>query len=338
VNRLFSGCLLLFFITALAMPPMASAERVVVVYTSVDQVYSEPLLELFTLQTGIRVKAVYDVEAAKTVGLANRLLAEKSHPRADVFWNSEIARTIILQKKKIFTPYFSPAGNDIPKQFKDPKGYWTGFACRAHVFIYNTDMLQRKEVPTSLQELTLPAWRGKVAMAYPLLGTAATYIGALYAVLGPKKTELLLRDLKKNDILVVSGNSVVRDVVAAGEVPLGITDTDDVHVAVRYNKAVAMVYPDQQGTGTFLIPNTVALVAGAPHPEHGKELIDFLLSPQVENLLAASLSHNIPVREGLKQKAVSGSVNNLKVMNVQYKEAAAFIEKSDKFCRALFGE
>ena len=58
-------------------------QRQVVIYTSQDQVYSEPILKGFENKTGIKVLAVYDVEAAKTVGLINRLIAEKPHPQAD---------------------------------------------------------------------------------------------------------------------------------------------------------------------------------------------------------------------------------------------------------------
>jgi iron(III) transport system substrate-binding protein len=68
-------------------------QKEVVIYTSVDQIFSEPILSDFEKNTGIKIKAVYDVEASKTVGLVNRLLAEKGHPRCDVFWNSEVGRS-----------------------------------------------------------------------------------------------------------------------------------------------------------------------------------------------------------------------------------------------------
>ena len=68
----------------------------VVVYTSLDKVFSEPVLEEFEKQTGIKVKAVYDSEATKTTGLVNRLIAEKNAPKADVFWNSETGRTALV--------------------------------------------------------------------------------------------------------------------------------------------------------------------------------------------------------------------------------------------------
>ena len=62
-----------------------AALSVVVVYAAQDQVYAEPVFAEFQKETGIKVKAVYDSEAVKTVGLANRLLAERSHPQCDMF-------------------------------------------------------------------------------------------------------------------------------------------------------------------------------------------------------------------------------------------------------------
>jgi len=73
-----------------------------VVYAAQDQVYSEPILREFERRTGIRVRAVYDSEAVKTVGLANRLLAEKNHPQADLFWGNEELRTRQLAAQGVF--------------------------------------------------------------------------------------------------------------------------------------------------------------------------------------------------------------------------------------------
>src|ERR1700761_7353771 len=61
----------------------------VVIYTSQDEEYADPIFHDFQKQTGIAVKPFYDSEAVKTVGLVNRLLAENDHPQCDVFWNNE---------------------------------------------------------------------------------------------------------------------------------------------------------------------------------------------------------------------------------------------------------
>ncbi|KKK77724.1 hypothetical protein LCGC14_2850720, partial [marine sediment metagenome] len=82
-------------------------QKTVVVYTCLDQVYSEPILKAFEKQTGIRVLPVYDAESAKTTGLVNRLLVRRGNPDCDVFWNNEVAQTIVLKNKDVVEPYRS---------------------------------------------------------------------------------------------------------------------------------------------------------------------------------------------------------------------------------------
>ena len=56
-------------------------QNTVVVYCAQDQVFAEPIFKEFTEQTHIKVRPAFDSEAVKTVGLANRLLAERTHPQ-----------------------------------------------------------------------------------------------------------------------------------------------------------------------------------------------------------------------------------------------------------------
>jgi iron(III) transport system substrate-binding protein len=314
--------------------PIQAAE--VVIYTSLDQVFSEPILQDFEQQTGIEVKAVYDVEASKTTGSVNRLIAEKNNPRADVFWNSEVGRTLVLKDKGVLAPYRSPSAADIPEQFKDKDAYWTGFAARARVLIYNKTLLQPDEIPQSIFALTEPRWRNQVVLAYPLFGTTAAHVAALYAVLGAEKTEQYLTVLRQNGVVIVDGNAVSRDVVVQGEVPVGLTDTDDANVAIQAGKPVGMIFPDKDGLGTLLIPNTVALIAGAPHSAEGKQLIDFLLSRDVESKLAFAESMQIPVREGVKTPPHVPAYDSIRAMPVDYQAIADNLERAARFSRELF--
>ena len=307
---------------------IAVAEEVVV-YTSVDRMFSEPILQKFEKEIGIRVLAMYDVEASKTVGLVNRLIAEKRRPRADVFWNSEVIRTIQLMKEDVLTPYRSRYFDDFPGTFKDKDAYWTGFAGRARVLLINTDMIQEKQLPPSILDFTKPEWKGKVTIAYPLFGTTAMQVAALYDYIGVEKTEAYLKGLVANDVLVVDGNSVTRDMVVQGKVPIGFTDTDDAQVAIDKGDPVQMLFPDSTGMGTLLIPNTVMLIKGGPNPETGKKLIDYLLSPETEKALAEGESAQIPLRKG-------SSPPGFKAMDVDYAKVADYLQPSAKFCQEVF--
>ncbi len=311
-------------------------EKEVVVYTSHDQIYSEPVLKDFQEKTGVKVKAVYDVEAAKTTGIVNRLIAEKENPRCDVFWNNENGRTIVLKKKGVLSPYNSPSAKGIPEQFKDPEGYWTGFGARARVIIYNKNLVKPEDIPASVFDFTKEIWKGQFALANPLFGTAATHAAALFCVLGDEKAGQFFAELKANKVIIAGGNSVVKDQVANGELKAGLTDTDDVNMAILAGKPVGMIYPDQNGMGTLLITNTVALIAGGPNSENGKKLIDYLLSNEVESRLAFSESAQIPVRDNVRKPENIPSFNAVRAMNADYEKIADKMEETARYLQDVF--
>lgn len=256
----------------------------VVVYTSVDQPHSEPVLQAFEQATGIRVRAVYDTEATKTTGLVSRLMAERDRPQADVFWSSEIAQTLWLQEQGVLTPYLSPQAADIPLALRDPNGYWTGMGLRARILLVNTDLVPASAHPRSIFDLI--QWSpGEAGVANPLFGTTATHIAALYAALGADEARAYVQALRDGGARVVDGNSVVRDMVVSGDLQVGLTDTDDAHSATQAGKPVKVIVPDQDGIGALLIPNTIALVAGGPNSEQGHALVDFLVSQDTEQML-----------------------------------------------------
>lgn len=293
---------------------------VVVIYTSVDQMYSEPVLRDFEAKTGITVKAVYDVEAAKTTGMVNRLIAEKGRPQADVFWNGEIIQTILLKEEGVLEPFDSPATAGIPASFIDPEGFWVAIAGRARIIIVNTDLVAPGDYPRSIYDLldsTRPA--EMIGLAYPLFGTTATHAAALYTALGAEKGKEFFGALAERKIRIVDGNSVVRDMVADGRLFFGITDTDDACAAIRDGKPVAIILPDQgEGElGALIIPNTVALIKGAPHPEEARRLIDYLVSEEVEKKLVQIGWSQLPVRK-ITVKQSCFEAEGVRVMEVDF--------------------
>jgi len=308
----------------------------VVVYTALDEMYSGPILEEFERKTGVDVLPVYDTEAAKTTGLVNRLIAEKARPRADVFWNNEVVQTIVLKEKGIIEPYVSPSAKAIPAEFKDPEGYWTGFAARGRVIIYNTDLVS--DPPKSIVDFRDEKWADRAAIALPLFGTTATHAAALFAAWGQADAEDFFNGLLANDVAVLAGNATVRDMVAKGEYAIGLTDTDDANGAVEDGLPARWLFPDQgtAGMGTLIIPNTVALIKNGPNPEGGKELVDFLLSPEVETRLAGMRSIQIPLNPSVRAPANVPVLSEIKCMDVSFAAAAARMKSSAEFIQKEF--
>jgi iron(III) transport system substrate-binding protein len=302
------------------------AERAVTVYVSTDRVFSEPVLREYEKQTGVRVNAVYDTEETKSTGLANRLIAEKSRPQADVFWSNEPVRTLVLKSRGVLAAYRSPSAAGIPPALMDSDGYWTGFSARIRVIAYNTKLVKAEEAPQSVFDLADPKWRGQVAIADPRFGSTSFHVAALYAVAGDGKMDEFFRRLKANEVRVVGGNSVVRDLVARGEVKVGLTDTDDVNVAIEDGQPIAMVLPDAAGLGVPVMPNMVSLIANAPHPQEGRRFIDYLLSPDVERQLAQSEAVQIPRHAGVQGPRNIPAIETFTPMTLDYTKAAGRVE------------
>jgi ABC-type Fe3+ transport system substrate-binding protein len=96
----------------------------------------------------------------------------------------------------------------------------------------------------------------------------------------------------------LSGNKQVAVSVAQGQLAFGLTDTDDAIVERDQAADVELVFPDQgeDGLGALFIPNTLALIQGAAHPEAARRLVDYLLGPAVETQLAQGASAQFPPR------------------------------------------
>ena len=296
----------------------------VVVYTALDRSFSEPILDEFTRRTGIKVLARYDTESTKSVGLANRIRSERNRPRCDVFWNNEILNTLLLQAEGLLAPCKPHSARNYADKWKDPQGYWYGFAARARVIIVNTDLVTDRNFPASIHDLADPAWKGRTGIAKPLFGTTASHVACLFAALGPDRATKFLDSLKNNAIQIYGGNKGCATAVANGAVAFALTDTDDALIELQAGKPVRIVYPDStgDGIGTLFLPNTLAVVKGAPHRAEAEQLINYLLSAEVEERLAAGPSAQIPLNRLSKQSPRVKGPAQIKAMKVDFQAAS----------------
>ncbi len=305
--------------------------REIVVYTAVDQVVSEPIFRDFERQTGIKVRAVYDLEANKTTGLTNRIYAEKDHPLCDVFWNNEFVNTIALFEKDLLQPYVSPNAADIPIAYKHNDGYWTAFGGRARVLLINRQLLQEKDFPSSFYDLLNTKYSAEqIAMAYPMFGTTRTHVAALYAQLGEQKARQLLQAIAQRGIQIVDGNSVTRDMVVAAQVAIAYTDTDDAKVALKQEADVTMIIPDQGDAqmGTLITPSTVAIIKGAPHTQDARLFVDYLLDRSLEEQL---------IEQGFFDLSVRDENNTIKGMSVSLYDIYLQLDNASRDMQQIFG-
>lgn len=281
--------IVVFFVCLLASCSDGDEQKVVI-YTSVDRHLSQPVFEKFTKKTGIRVLPVFDTEASKTVGLYHRLLAEKSKPKADVFWNSELLHTILLDKDGLL--------GDVPTSTGDKKR-WVPVAARARALVIHDSVAQQVlGEPWSLDLLTDARFKGQTTFANPRYGTTKTHFLYLYNKWGVEGFKTWVAAMKNNDAVMLPGNAQVRDYVVRGTYLIGLTDTDDIVGALKKEQPVKMFLPavsDHESAKTLVLPTTLALMQGAPNKTSADKFIQYAQSLDMISELVQGPGGFIPV-------------------------------------------
>ncbi len=211
----------------------------------------------------------------------SQLLAEKDSPVADVAYYG-VTTGIKAGNMGVATAY-KPAGFDeIPAGLKDADGKWFAVHYGTLGFFVNVDALAGAPVPQCFADLKKPEYRGMVGYLDPSSAFVG-YAGAVAANLafGGDLTNFdpaiaFFNDLAKNDPIVPKQTSFAR--VVSGEIPI-LFDYDFNAYRGKYEEEgnFEFVLPCE---GSVRVPYVMSLVNGAPHAEHGKKVLDFILSDE----------------------------------------------------------
>ncbi|MEZ5990529.1 MAG: extracellular solute-binding protein [Planctomycetota bacterium] len=318
--------------TACARP--VAAEPEVVLCTCAGTELARQVVAPFEEATGIPVR----IERISRDGGGEAVARRLDEARGDVFWGPEVTVAVDLARLgRLARLEPLPAGAaGIPARFRDPEGRWFGFAARARVLVVNTDLVPADRRPTSMWDVIDPRWKGRTAFTRPGYGTACYHIGALEAALGQAECEHFLRGVETNGCVIAPGDGALARLVAAGGACFGFTDTSDALRVAESGAPVEIVYPDQDGVGTLILPNTLGVLTRAPHPEAARRLCEFLLSAEVEARLAEGSRRQIPLRPGVAHPPAVRVCDDLRELRVDAVEAARLSDASEARWAARF--
>jgi iron(III) transport system substrate-binding protein len=313
----------------------ANGRPEVVIYSSVDQIFAEPVLRQFEARSNIQVRAVFDTEETKSTGVLNRIIAEAQHPQADLFWSGDPMRPFQLISRGLVEPYSASGSAALPAYAKDAHGRWTGVSARVRVLLVNTTLVD-KHAPSSIRDLADPRWKDRATMANPLFGTTTMHVAALFAAWGDEETRRFLEAVRENGVRLAASNGEVKRLVSSGEAAWGLTDTDDANDALQSGAPVRVIFPDQDQLGALVMPTSVVLIRGGAHPKEARTLIDHLASAEVERYLAQHGAH-LPLQSGVAPPEGLSPPTEFRAMNVDYGQLAATIERIQPWLREWAG-
>jgi iron(III) transport system substrate-binding protein len=275
---------------ALALPLLAACggedEPSLVIYNAQHEELIDVVAEEFTKKTGIEV----ELRNGSDLELANQIVAEGKDSPADVFLTENSPAMTLVDSKDLFTELDQTTLDKIPAQFRPDDGQWTGFAARSTVMVYNDEMVEESELPTSIMELAQPEWQGRISFS-PTGADFQAIVSAVLATKGEEATKEWLAGLKRNGT-VYDGNNVVLQSVNAGEKDAGVIYHyywyRDQEEAGENSDDSELHFFGGKDPGAFVSVSGAGVLASSDDKTDAQKFVDYLVSEDGQKVIADS--------------------------------------------------
>ena len=281
-----------------ALIDAAKKEGRVVWYTVqiVDQIV-RPIVDGFERKYGIHVDYFRGNSAEIALKISNEARAGKI--QASVF---DGAQTTPALKRLGVVEKWTP-DVDLPKKLFDPEGFWIASNYYVNTPGFNTDLVPRGTEPRTFEDLLAPKWKGKMAWnVQPSISAGQGFVGSVLIAMGEEKARAYLARLSKQNVtpLKVSGRQVM-DLVISGEYAIGLQIFNTHAVISAGRGAPAGWIPMQPPLVTYAV---MSVLKNAPAPNAGKLLIDYIVSDEGQNIIAAAGELPVNPRAEMKDKSM----------------------------------
>lgn len=302
---------LLACLCLLALPALVNAqpEDVVNVYSARHYDSDSELFERFGEQTGIEVNVI----EAGADELIERIRSEGANSPADVIITVDAGRLWRAEDADLLASVDSPALEEaIPENLRHPEGKWFGLTRRVRAIVYNTEVVEPGEL-SSYEDLASEKWRGRVCIRSSSNVYNQSLVASLIEANGAEATEEWAEGLVDNFARNPQGGDTDQiRAVAAGECDVAVVnhyylarlvasdDPRDRQVAEQ----VEIFFPNQDGRGAHVNISGAAVVEGAPHRENAIRFIEFLTTPEAQEVFARG-NNEFPVVPGVSASDVA---------------------------------
>lgn len=277
----------------------SSDEETVTIYSGRTENLIAPILADFTEETGIAVEVRYD----DSLNLALLIEEEGDQTPADVFLSQSPGAIEFLDEAGRLGELSSDVLDLVPATVRDDNGHWVGFSGRQRVLVYNENQVESGELPSSVLDLTDPAWSGRIGIA-PSNGSFQDFVTGMRAQVGDDVTLEWLEGLVANDVQTYSGNSAIVEAVGRGEIDAGLVNH-------YYNYRALDENPDHPGEnhhlatddpGSLLIVTGAAVIEGTEQSEAAEQLVEWLLGESAQRYFADE-TFEYPLANGIDPSA-----------------------------------
>jgi iron(III) transport system substrate-binding protein len=254
------------------------------IYSGRQQELIGPLLEEFSKDTGIGI----DVRYGDSADLALLIDEEGDRSPADVFLSQSPGAVGFLDAKGRLAKV--PAGDldRVESRFRSPDGRWIGISGRVRVLVYNTETVNRSDLPQSVFDLTDPRYRGQVGIA-PTNASFQDFVTAMRELAGEDRTVAWLRGMDANGSPTYANNLAIVEAVGRGEIPFGLVNhyyNEEVKAQNADAPSANYLFPNGDIGSLILVTAAAVLDSAGDSKSDAERFVRFLLTRQAQEFYA----------------------------------------------------
>lgn len=231
----------------------------------------------------------------------DRVRSERANPQCDVWFGGPDAIFARAAREGLLEAYRPTWAERVPEASRAPGDLYFGVFRTLPILVYNEERVSEEEAPRDWDDLLAPRFAGKVLIRDPIAsGVMRSIFGMVVArsIAETGTTEAGFAWLSRLDAATkeyVANPALLHQKIVRGEGEVTMWELTD--ILLEREKGVALGYRFAT-SGTPVIDDAIALVAGAPHRAAAIEFLEFAGSVEAQ-ALAAARAYRIPARDDL---------------------------------------
>ena len=301
-----------------------SSPETLTVYSGRTQNLIGPLLESFAQAEGVDV----DVRYGQSADLALLIAEEGEMSPADVFISQSPGAVGFLAGEGLLQPISTDALSLVEPQFRNESGLWVGMSGRVRVIVYNEDLVDARDLPDSVFDLTDEQFAGDVAVA-PANGSFQDFVTAMREIHGDERTLEWLSGLEQNDAQTYANNTAIVQAVGRGDVPIGLVNHYYNYRAEAEDPDVPSenyFFPDAD-VGSLLIVTALGLLEASDDPELANRFAEFMLGEEAQRFFSEQ-TFEYPLAAGVEPAEALPPLSEIGVATYDFDELGGGLERT----------
>lgn len=311
------------------------ADRELIIYSGRNRPDLGPVYDRYRNLTGVDVR----VEKVYHHDVGARVIAERGDPQADLLLTNSQLAVEAIRADDVFDAYPAPVAQRYAPWLHAPDFAWLSFTAWPRVAMVNRRVLpDRADWPCRLEDLLEARFRDSLACASLVEMTTVAHFAALAVSRGAGWLEGFLVELERNGLRVYESNKDTREALVREGLAAALANASNVRVFHLEGNPVGEAWLDQGPgeSGTHVEAHTVAVLQGCRHPVEARRFVDFLLSVEVQELLARAYGET-PVNPDARGASVR-SVDDIRRLDAPLAAVLRHLpETRDRLRAAGFG-